>query len=174
MSENTDPLLLREAEEPPPIVPAIGVCAFRLRYDGNGLQIGKPVESDRLRQAHKELSRFQDLHRNQRLPREPYHVPHQYVRFLTKLQSLRMVIGGRRTVRTGRFRSVDAERSIGASEEELLTVSFDGFDLGRAISEELERVVGAVHHFRLLIDAVLSSPTERNLPLGNASNDVVL
>lgn len=41
-------------------------------------------------------------------------------------------------VGTGGVRSVDFKRSIRAAEEELRTVRFDGFDLRRAVADELE------------------------------------
>lgn len=172
MSENTDPLLPSEAQEASPIVPGIRVGAFGLGEDGDGLQIGKAVDGNGLRQAEKELSRLQDLHGNQRLPREPNHVLHQNVRLLPELLRRRMEIGRRRAVGIGSsgFRGVDSERSVGATEEELGAVGFDGLDLGRTISEELERIVRAVHHFRWRRVQIFLSGEKR----ANAFNDVVL
>lgn len=148
MSENTDPLLPREAEKASAIVPGIGVRAFGLGEDSQGFEIGKLVERDGLGEREQKLSRLEDLHGNQWSPREPLHVSLQCVRFLAEVESRAVVvIGRRRAVRSGRFWGVDSERSIGAAEEELGTVGFDGFDLGRAISEKLERIVRTVNHF---------------------------
>lgn len=74
MSENTDPLLPREAQEPSPIVPRIHIRALRLGDDSVGLQVRELMEGDRLRERKKELPRLQDLHREQGLPGEPREV----------------------------------------------------------------------------------------------------
>lgn len=60
-------------------------------------------------------------------------------------------VGGRR--RRGRgggggIGAVDAEGAVGAAEEDLGGGGLDGLDPGGAVGEELEGVVGVVHHGR--------------------------
>lgn len=62
VSENTDPLLLGEAQEASPIVPGVDIGALGLGDHGDGRQIRESVKRYRFGERKKELSRLQDLH----------------------------------------------------------------------------------------------------------------
>lgn len=61
-----------------------------------------------------------------------------------------MEIGGSRGresgVAGGGLGAVDAEGAVGAGEEEVVAVGFDGVDFDGGIVDELEGIVGAMHH----------------------------
>lgn len=61
------------------------------------------------------------------------------------------LVGGWGTVGAGGIWSVDSEGSIRAAQEELSAVRFDGFDLGGAVADELDGIIGTVYHVLLLL-----------------------
>lgn len=152
MSEDTDLLLPRKAKEPSPFIPGVHIRAFSFREHGNGLQIGKPMEGDRLGEREEQLPRVQHLHGDERFPGEASHVPLERIGGPPKVGGggRCVEVGGRRAVGGGEgdggVGAIDPEGSVGASEEELGAVRLDGLDLGGAVGEELEGIVSAVHH----------------------------
>ena len=149
MSEDADALLAGEAEEAAAVVPGEGIGALGLGDDGDGLERREPVEGDGFGEGEEELPRLEHLHGDEGLPGEAGEALLQRVGFLAKR---RVMIGLGLGLGLG---SVDAERSIGAGEEELGAVGFDGFDLGRAIGHKLHTVVGAVHHLPSFLPSFL-------------------
>lgn len=157
MAENRDPLLPGEAEVASPLVPGAHIGAPGLGEDGDGLQIGEPVEGDGLGQRQEQLPRGQRLHVQEGPLGESGDMAVQRVRLLPELGAgvggggRGRPVGGRR--RRGRgggggIGAVDAEGAVGAAEEDLGGGGLDGLDPGGAVGEELEGVVGVVHHGR--------------------------
>lgn len=117
MSEDANPPLARKAEKSAPLIPGVGVGAFGLGDDGEGLEIGQAMEGDRLGEREEELPRLEDLHGEHRPPGESIDRPLEDVGLLLELGVLQIEIGGRRGrsgVVGGGLRAVNAEGAVGA------------------------------------------------------------
>lgn len=106
------------------------------------------MEGDGLGQREEKLPGGQDLHAQQRLLREPIQGPLQRVDLSAQLRGSGGGNRRRGAIGSGGIRAVDSEAAIGAAEEEPGAVGSDGVDFGGTVAEELEGIVGAVHHVR--------------------------